>query len=150
MNEYMLDFWSVLGVALIIAEFFVPGLVAIFVGMGALCVAFALKFNLISGVLAQLLVFCTSSTVLIFTLRILVIRLVPTDAKKANINEDDAIFGHIVEVIKTIPQDGVGRVSHSDSSWKAVSQHEVIILKGEQAKIVGRDNITWIVEKVDK
>ena len=58
---------------------------------------------------------------------------------------------NIASKIKTnidINSNEFGRIEHGGSSWKARSDGGQTILKGEQAKIVGRENITWIVKKV--
>jgi len=41
-----------------------------------------------------------------------------------------------------------GRVEHSGSTWQARAEGDQTILKGELVKIIGRDNITWIVQKI--
>ena len=58
------------------------------------------------------------------------------------------MIGEIVEIISDIKPDEIGRVEHSGSSWQARAEGDQTILKGEQVKIIGRDNITWIVQKI--
>ena len=54
----------------------------------------------------------------------------------------------IVEIVADINSGEFGRVEHSGSSWQARAEGGQPILKGEQVKIIGRDNITWIVQKI--
>ncbi len=137
-----------MGIILVIGEFLLPGLVVIFVGMGSLTVALAMHFGAISGLPSQLTTFFISSLVYLFTLRLLVLRFVPSDSVKENICEDEEVIGQEAVVIETISSDGFGRIQHSGSSWQAKSLGSVEILKDENVKIIGRENITWIVEKL--
>ena len=58
------------------------------------------------------------------------------------------MIGSIVELVADINSDELGRVEHSGSSWQARAEGDQTIIKGEQVKIIGRDNITWIVQKI--
>ena len=58
------------------------------------------------------------------------------------------MIGSIVEIVADINSGELGRVEHSGSSWQARAEGDQTILKGEQVKIIGRDNITWIVQKI--
>ena len=148
MNELMFKIWLWSGIILLVGEFILPGLVVMFLGMGSLTVALAMHLNYINGITEQLITFFVSSTIYLLTLRFLVIRLVPTDTNKANVDEDAEIIGLIVEVAQTIPAGGLGRINHSDSSWQAKSNSEVEITESSKVKIIGRENITWIVEAI--
>jgi membrane protein implicated in regulation of membrane protease activity len=144
----MFKIWLYAGIFLLIGEFILPGLVVMFLGMGSLTVALGMHLNYINGVTEQLITFFVASTIYLLTLRFLVIRMVPTDTNKANINEDSEVIGQTVEVVETIPSLGLGRISHSGSTWKAKSNNEIEIIKSTKVKIIGRDNITWIVETI--
>ena len=88
---------------LVIAEALLPGLVSIFVGLGAATVGLLLYENMISYPAEQLLAFFISTTVYLFTLRLLVMRFYPSDIEKTNIDEVADVVGHEVEVIEDIP-----------------------------------------------
>ena len=148
MNDVMFKIWLWSGIILLVGEFILPGLVVMFLGMGSLTVALAIHLNYINGITEQLITFFVSSTIYLLTLRFLVIRLVPTDTNKANVDEDAEVYGLIVEVAQTIPVGGLGRINHSDSSWQAKSNSEVEITESSKVKIIGRENITWIVEAI--
>lgn len=148
MNEILFKFWLILGVLCILVEFIIPGLVVIFIGLGALSVVFALHYGFISNIQDQLLTFFITSIIYLFTLRFLILKLFPTNTKKENINEDENVIGTVVEVCEKITPTIIGRVIHSDSTWKAktISPNEFEV--GEKVKIIGRENITWIVDKI--
>ncbi len=97
---------------------------------------------------SNLLLFLLSSIIYLLTLRFLVLRFVPSVTRKENIDEDEEVMGSIVEIVADITSGEFGRVEHSGSSWQARAEGDQTILKGEQVKIIGRDNITWIVQKI--
>jgi len=129
-------------------EFLVPGLVMVFVGLGSLTVVFGMHFGYIDGILQQFTTFIISSIIYLLTLRFLVLRFVPSVTRKENIDEDEEVMGSIVEIVAEITSGEFGRVEYSWSSWQARAEGDQTILKGEQVKIIGRDNITWIVQKI--
>jgi len=148
MNDFAFSLWLGSGIFLMATELLLPGLVMVFVGMGALTVALGMYFGYIDGNIQQFITFFISSIIYLLTLRFLVLRFVPTDTRKENIDEDDEVIGSIVEVVADIKSGEFGRVEQSGSSWQARTEGDQTILKGEQVEIVGRDNITWMVKKI--
>ena len=148
MNSLAFSLWLSSGIFLIAVEFLVPGLVMVFVGLGALTVALGMHFGHVDGVLEQFITFFVGSIIYLLTLRFLVLRFVPSASRKENIDEDEEVMGSIVELVVDINPGEFGRVEHSGSSWQARAEGDQTILKGEQVKIIGRDNITWIVQKI--
>jgi inner membrane protein len=64
-------------------------------------------------------------------------------------DEDVDAYGHIVEVIEPVsPDDHKGRIAFRGSTWTATSATEPIPA-GARARVVYRDNITWVVEPYD-
>ena len=148
MENLAFSLWLGSGIFLMAVEFLVPGLVMVFVGLGSLTVVFGMHFGYIDGILQQFTTFFISSIIYLLTLRFLVLRFVPSVTRKANIDEDEEVMGSIVEIVAEITSGEFGRVEHSGSSWQARAEGDQTILKGEQVKIIGRDNITWIVQKI--
>ena len=148
MSNLAFSLWLVSGIFLMAIEFLVPGLVMVFVGLGSLTVVFGMHFGYIDGILQQFTTFFISSIIYLLTLRFLVLRFVPSVTRKANIDEDEEVMGSIVEIVAEITSGEFGRVEHSGSSWQARAEGDQTILKGEQVKIIGRENITWIVQKI--
>ena len=148
MEDLLFKLWLGFGLVLIISEFLLPGLVVVFVGIGALTVALGMYLGYVESITTQLITFFVSSVIYLFTLRLLFLRFIPSDSTKVNINEDDEVMGQVVEVIETIPAGGIGRVQHSASSWQAKCECNEEVLQSEKVKIIGRDNITWIVKKI--
>jgi membrane protein implicated in regulation of membrane protease activity len=148
MNSLAFSLWLSSGIFLTAIEFLVPGLVMVFVGLGSLTVALGMHLGYIDGIVPQFITFFISSIFYLLTLRFLVLRFVPTESRKENIDEDEEVIGSIVEIVVDIEPGELGRVEHGGSSWQARAEGEQTILKGEQVKITGRDNITWIVQKI--
>ena len=148
MENLAFSLWLGSGIFLMAIEFLVPGLVMVFVGLGSLTVVFGMHFGYIDGVLQQFTTFFISSIIYLLPLRFLVLRFVPTVTRKENIDEDEEVMGSIVEIVADINSGEFGRVEHSGSSWQARAEGDQTIIKGEQVKIIGRDNITWIVQKI--
>ena len=148
MENLAFSLWLGSGIFLMAIEFLVPGLVLVFVGLGSLTVVFGMHFGYIDGILQQFITFFISSIIYLLTLRFLVLRFVPSVTRKENIDEDEEVIGSIVELVEDINSGEFGRVEHSGSSWQARAEGDQTILKGEQVKIIGRDNITWIVQKI--
>ena len=148
MENLAFSLWLGSGIFLMAIEFLVPGLVLVFVGLGSLTVVFGMHFGYIDGILQQFITFFLSSIIYLLTLRFLVLRFFTSVTRKENIDEDEEVMGSIVELVADINSGEFGRVEHSGSSWQARAEGDQIILKGEQVKIIGRDNITWIVQKI--
>ena len=148
MNDLAFSIWLGSGIFLMAIEFLVPGLVMIFVGLGALTVALGMYFGYINGLLWQFTIFFISSIIYLLTLRFLVLKFVPSVTRKDNIDEDEEVIGSIVEIVADIKPGEFGRIEHSGSSWQARTEGDQTILKGEKVKIIGRENITWIVQKI--
>ena len=148
MNNLDFSLWLGSGIFLMAIEFLVPGLVMVFVGLGALTVALGMQLGYIDEIPQQFTTFFISSIIYLLTLRFLVLRFVPSVTRKENIDEDEEVIGSIVELVEDINSGEFGRVEHSGSSWQARAEGDQTILKGEQVKIIGRDNITWIVQKI--
>jgi len=148
MNNLAFSLWLGSGIFLMAIEFLVPGLVLVFVGLGALTVALGMHLGYIDEIVQQFITFFISSIIYLLTLRFLVLRFVPSVTRKENIDEDEEVMGSIVEIVADINSGEFGRVEHSGSSWQARAEGDQTILKGEQVKIIGRDNITWIVQKI--
>ena len=148
MENLAFSLWLGSGIFLMAIEFLVPGLVLVFVGLGSLTVVFGMHFGYIDGILQQFITFFISSIIYLLTLRFLVLRFFTSVTRKENIDEDEEVMGSIVEIVADINSGEFGRVEHSGSSWQACAEGDQTILKGEQVKIIGRDNITWIVQKI--
>ena len=128
MNDFALSLWLGSGIFLMATELLLPGLVMVFVGMGALTVAISMYFGYVDSYVHQLMIFFISSSIYLSTLRFLVLRFVPTDTRNENINEDDKVIGSIVEVVADIKSGEFGRIEQGGSSWQALAEEDLSLI----------------------
>ena len=137
--------WLWFGAILMVAELLLPGLVVVFVGLGAVTVAGLLHLGFIESLAAQFSTWFISSMVYTLTLRTLIVRFLPTETNKQEIDEDVHMLGESATVVEAISTDSPGRISHGDTTWPAQTNDEQPIPSGATVQITARENITWIV-----
>lgn len=148
--EHILNplWWLIGGGVLILLEFFIPGLVVIFLGAGALITAGMLHTRYISDAYLAIVFFTVSSIFLLMTLRRLVLRFYPAVSEKSETDEDVLLAGQRAETMTKISAlDFEGRVKYSGTSWPAKSA-EGDIPAGQQVEIIGRQNINLLVRRL--
>lgn len=129
-------FWLLLGFALLISEFFVPGLVAVFFGLGALVVGVLTLAGVIESLAVQLLCFGLISLLALFGLRRHCARwLRGSVGGRADIDLDDVgVVGSRVTVLTDFV-DGTGDVQLNGAKWDAESAEP--LRAGDTAWVVG-------------
>jgi membrane protein implicated in regulation of membrane protease activity len=142
--------WAIVGVILFFIEFLIPGLVIAFFGAGSIITALTTWIGLTPSLGLQLLVFMVSSVLLLVLLRKMVKRTFLGKQKGVEVDRNFNLeIGKIVPVIEYIqPGEVGGKVRHQGSNWHARASEP--IPPGESVRIVGCENITLIVEKVEK
>jgi len=139
--------WFVVGLAMLLLEFVIPGLIIFFFGVGAfivalLCIFFDIPVNY------QLLIFLSSSILLLVILRR---ELSKTFMGHVGFRQDtsenlDDFTGGKATVIREIRPNVSGRVEFHGSQWDAEAQEE--IPEGAQVVVVGKNNLTLIVRTI--
>lgn len=129
-------FWLLLGFALLISEFFVPGLVAVFFGLGALVVGVLTLAGVIDSLAVQLLCFGLISLLALFGLRRHCARwLRGSVGGRADTDLDDVgVVGSRVTVLTDFV-DGTGDVQLNGAKWDAESAEP--LRAGDTAWVVG-------------
>jgi inner membrane protein len=140
--EHVTWAWLVAGILLIAAEAVVPAAVVVFLGAGALLVGAARWLGLLEGWIASFSAWLVLSTVLTLTLRGVVSRWSKGEKSFHSTDEDGDAFGTVVTVA-----DSSGRIRFRGTTWPARSVQGALE-PGDQVRIVDRDNVSWIVEKV--
>lgn len=136
--------WLIVGIALIVSEFVVPGFVIIFFGIGAFLAAAIAAFTEVS-LLVQGYVFVIASLAILALGRRYCKALLCGKRELAKQDADDSgIIGAVVTVTQAIEPPSPGRVALHGSEWKAISDRP--LAKGATAKVKQLDNITLIVE----
>jgi membrane protein implicated in regulation of membrane protease activity len=142
--------WLIVGIIFVFSEFFIPGVVIAFFGIGGIITAGTTWVGLTPNLSSQLLVFTLSSLLLLFTLRR---TLKPIFLGKTRISTGNKNFnieiGKLVGVVELIePNELGGKVRYQGAPWSAKATEQIV--PGETVKIIGCTNLTLLVEKVNK
>ncbi|MDH5681484.1 MAG: NfeD family protein [Spirochaetota bacterium] len=142
--------WLGLGILLIILEFIVPGLVIIFIGLGAIIVALAQWIGMpADNWLLSISVWLLSSLTLVLSTRKFIKKYFPAETSYQALQEDTDAYGMVVDVVETVYEDNNnGRIRFQGTSWPAISE-EGVIEKGKKARLLSRNNLAWIVEQYE-
>lgn len=139
--------WLIFGILMLLLEIFIPGLVIGFFGLGALITALLSWLGVINDITYQAIVFVLSSLLSLLVLRKMLKKVFLGDVYESEEGIYDDDIGKIVEIIEDIiPNSTEGKIKFKGSVWKAKSQNQ--INKGENAKIINKDNLTIWVEKI--
>ena len=137
--------WFLIGLALLIMEFVLPGLIIAFFGVGACVVALICLLTDIS-LNTQLLIFIITSVLSLLCLRkwlkgIFLGHIVSKQDLKANLEE---FIGQKAVVKEKIAPKVGGKVEFRGTNWSAEADEE--IAEGAVVEIIGKDNITLKVK----
>lgn len=137
--------WIAVGVLLIAAEIFVPGLVLVFGGVAAIAVGILRAIGLFESIPLSFLVWMVSSVLLVVAFRKTLMKVAPSEEKKGGHNEDTRAFGKVVDVLETCSESTGGRIRFEGTTWKARCL-DGTIQAGSKARIVFRENLEWVIE----
>lgn len=139
--------WFLIGLAFLLLEFLLPGLIVLFFGFGAWITAICtLIFDL--SLNAQLVVFIGTSILSLIFLRKYFKRIFVGKDEKAVDEILEEFVGKIVIAESDFITGEKGKVTFKGAIWEALSETD--IKKGDQLKIVGKDSIVLKVEPLNK
>ncbi len=137
--------WFIAGLLLVFAELIVPGFIILFFGVGALVTSLVAWLMPESSFVLQGWTFAIVSIVSLFVGRRFFRKALSgkryDDGADA---DDDGVVGCPAEVVEAISPLVPGRVSVRGVEWPARSEAELPV--GQRVKVVGRENITLIVQ----
>ena len=136
------------GLLMLLLEVFVPGGVALFLGLGGVVVATLRFVGLLADPLTALVAWAMLSAGLTIALRPIALRYFGGSASIGITDEDAETMGQTVVVVEPVRESTPGRVRFRGANWDARTL-EGSLPKGAEARIVYRDNLTWVVEPVD-
>ena len=140
--------WLIVGVACILAEFMMPGFVIAFFGLGALVTSLTTAIGLTTSLTWQTVVFVVVSVASLLLLRRYVAGVFKGKTEGQGLEEFNVDMGKVVPVTETIDVNkGTGHVRYQGAPWKAASAS--VIPEGASVRIVGKENITLLVEPVE-
>ena len=141
-------FWLILGAILVAAEFVAPGLVVVFLGLGAWVVAALADAGIVSTPLAAFGVWGGTSLALTITLRRAAQKLLPAETSRKDVDEDADLEDTVVDVVTDISSDHTnGRIRMQGTTWTARALDKPI-KAGQQARLMYRENLIWVVAPV--
>ena len=135
--------WAILGLLLILLEFFVPQFVIFFFGVGALLTAAITMLvpGFIDRVPAQFLLWATSSLLFTSLLRRYCSRWFRgTIADGATVDE----IGRTATVVEAIAPNSPGRIRFGGTTWEASSFDEEFTV-GTNVTIIDKNNLEYVV-----
>ncbi|TGJ99299.1 NfeD family protein [Leptospira semungkisensis] len=139
--------WIASGILLMIAELFVPGTFVFFLGLSGVIVG-TLSYFTELGIGTQAAIWAALSGILILIGGAFLRKFFPSASEKATLSPDEGP-GRIVSVSKDIlVERRGGRILFQGTEWDAISKSKRIPA-GKRARIVERENLTFIVEPLD-
>jgi membrane protein implicated in regulation of membrane protease activity len=138
--------WFIIGLAFILLEFLIPGVIIIFFGIGAWVTALFMLFGDFA-INTQLIVFLVSSLVLLVVLRKKVQKIF-VGKSEPGVDDVDDIIGKKVKVIAKITPDSSGKVMFNGSNWNAEADAE--IPEETIVEIVAKNNLTLKVKPINE
>ena len=136
------------GLFLLMLETVVPGGVAGFLGIGGIVVAGLRALGLLLHPWTAITTWVFLSVGLTVALRPIAMRFVQGDISLAFTDEDAEAMGEVVQVLDTVRPDEPGRIRFRGAGWDARSV-EGTLPEGATARLLYRDNLTWVVEAAD-
>jgi membrane protein implicated in regulation of membrane protease activity len=136
------------GVLLVLLETAIPGGVAGFLGLGGLVVAGLRAVGLLLDPWTALLTWIFLSVGMTIALRPLAMRYVRGETSLDLTNEDAEAMGQTVRVVQEVGEEQTGRIRYRGAEWDARTV-EGRLPEGAEARLLYRDNLTWIVEAAD-
>ena len=138
-------YWLIAAFILVIVEICTAG-------FGSICFAFGAGVSALVAYLGgnyvwQLIAFAVVSLISFIFLRPVFLKFLDRKSKDVKTNVD-AIIGRKAVVSETIDRAAhTGRVAVDGDDWKAVSEDDGVIEKGEEVTIVGRESIIVTVKR---
>lgn len=135
--------WFLIGLGLVVAEFAVPGVILVFIGVAAWVVAVFDWFG-VDSFSIQLWIFGLTSLGLVIFARRFVKGWFLGSETNGEGNVDEEFIGKTVEVLEPIENGGFGAVELKGARWKAISDSN--LKKGDHAEVISRNNLTLQVK----
>lgn len=142
MPEY--SYWIIAGLALVIAEFMISGLVVIFFGVAALIVGSLKYLGLLDDTTWELTLFAVLSILsLVFVRRFLNDKLMGKERQRQGDEDSAGLIGQRATVADTF-NNGTGTVNYRGARWQAQSSQP--LEAGQTVRITQHDGLWLTVE----
>jgi len=138
--------WFLIGLFLLVSEFFIPGLIILFFGVGCWVASLALLFMPDMPLNVQLVIFLVSSVLSLFLLRNSLKKWIGKSDKTDDSTLEEYVGKQCMAETDFLPGTE-GKVSFRGAQWEATSTSE--IKKGDAVIIKSVDSIRFIVEPIN-
>ncbi len=139
-------FWFILGFALFLLEFIVPGFILFFFGIAAWLVAILTLFTDV-GINTQLIIFLVTAVLSVVLFRKLLKDKLGIYREGQTVLEDEYI-GKIALAETAISPNENGKVEFKGATWDAKSDDYIIA--GQKVEIIATRSILLIVKKISQ
>lgn len=133
--------WIIVALLLLILEVLTTGFVTICFAIGAFCGALVSYFD--GSIKLQLIIFAVTSLLCALLLRPVFVRFLSRKHVETNA---ESMIGKTATVIEPI-NNGTGKVSIYGEHWKAVSENNEVIDKGDKVTIININSLILTVRK---
>lgn len=136
--------WFLAGLLLVLLEFAAPGVIIVFIGLGAWVASLTTWVGWTTTIASQLTVFASASLILLIGLRNLCKDWFMGLSKNGNAGDaDEEFLNREVRVTAAITPNSTGKVEFKGASWNARSTAS--LLPGDTAIIVERSGLQLTV-----
>lgn len=144
MNAEPYVLWFLAGLVLVLLEFAAPGVIIVFIGLGAWAASLTTWLGWTTTMASQMTVFAVASLVFLFGLRNLFKGWFMGLSKSGDARETDEEFlDKEVRVVSAITEGRTGKVEFKGANWNARST--LALNPGDMAVIVSRDGLLLTV-----
>ena len=144
MNAELYVLWFLAGLVLVLLEFAAPGVIIVFIGLGAWAASLTTWLGWTTSMASQTTVFAIASVVFLVGLRNLCKSWFMGLSKTGNASDTDEEFlEREVRVVTSITPDTTGKVEFKGASWNARST--AALNPGDKAVIIERDGLLLTV-----
>lgn len=136
--------WIIIGIILLIIEFFTMGFVAIFFAIAAIATGIVSIFT--DSISIQLLVFCLTSLITAAFGRPVLKKFFKIDEESQPSNVHAMVNKNGV-VVKDITKSQYGQVKVNGDTWTAVSSDGSELLEGTEVNVLAVDGVKLVVKQ---
>ena len=136
-------FWFLLGLALLLLELIVPGLVLIFFGLGAWITALVCLIG-DPGIDLQIIIFSTTSVLSLILLRRMLKNKFFKESWASPATLEEEFLNKEAIALTSFKQGAKGKVEFKGTPW--IASAEADIVKGQTVIITGKESIVLIVK----
>ncbi len=132
--------WATLGIVLILAEVFTSTFVLLFFGVAALLVS-GFKALGLSNLPVEIVIFGALGILLTFTLR----KKIQASLGRPHSYRSD----EFLDLTEDIPARGTKSISYQGTTWTAVNESDVALVRGGRARVVRTEGVRLYLKAVE-